>query len=111
MKRINSKIALFSGITAPILGSLGLKAAWATGAISGSHAVNSLASTILNVVGAGSASAIKNAIAFFVGKGVAAYDGNWWELAWTIIDAVTAFIPAAAVPRLIMNAGKLVTTL
>lgn len=110
---IKSKKKLLSGAflpatMVPFIGS-GIKVLWAGGGISKSTAISSITGTLINIIGGGQATNIRNIVCFALGK--AGNYNNWYDLAWTIIDLATVFCPGGMLPRLVASAGKLVATL
>lgn len=99
---------LLTGLSVPFLGG-GIKALWAAGGISNSDAVASLTGTIVNIVGGGQTANIKNAILFVLGK--AGNYSNWYDMAWSMVDLITVFLPGGWGVRLAVAVPKLVATL
>ena len=85
--------------------SSGLNALWVSGGLSTSNFVGTLTSTIINAAGGGQVASIKNALLFLLGKG--GNYSNWYDLAWTVVDTVMAFLPGGGA----VTAGKIVVAL
>ncbi|SKA85057.1 hypothetical protein SAMN05428976_10736 [Clostridium sp. USBA 49] len=97
-----SLVTLFSGLTAV---SSNLKMMWMTGAMSTTAFVTNLAYTVYYALGGGNINSLKSAIQFVLGKGL--NYSNWYDLAWTVIDAVLVFCPLGTASKVIISVLRL----
>ena len=104
MKSLKSKIATVGclGTAAISLVNVApLKVMWACGMRNSHQVVSALASSIISCIPGGNSTKVYRLVTQIINKGVSAWNGDWYDLAWTIADLAMSFVPAAYAAKIV----------